>query len=359
MTTPYDNLPSSAFWRRSVSSVPNFLIDPVRGPTFKIGRTDAVATAGSCFAQHLSRAIKGKGFNYLVTEDGESLTHQERERRNFGVFSARFGNLYTVRQLRQLIERAYGGRKDDFDPWVRPDGRYVDPFRPNIEPEGFETLEQLYADRTEHLRRVREMFSKLDVLVFTMGLTEGWEHLESGATLPLAPGVAGGEWDAAEYRFANYKTSEVLEDLQEFFKILRSVNGSAKMLLTVSPVPLIATYSSNSVLSATVYSKSVLRVAAEEFSSSQKGVDYFPSFEIITSLAAGNRYFEDDLRNVRKEGVSHVMRSFFKHYVDEDDASDEKQAEERSTLLKRASESQSSNSYRVVCDEESIEKNLI
>ncbi|MGO4318049.1 GSCFA domain-containing protein [Agrobacterium sp. MCAB5] len=359
MTTPYDNLPSAAFWRRSVSSVPNFLIDPVRGASFKIGRTDAVATAGSCFAQHLSRAIKSKGFNYLVTEAGECLTDQERDQRNFGVFSARFGNLYTVRQLRQLIERAYGLRKDNIDPWIRSDGRYADPFRPNIEPAGFETVEQVYADRVEHLRRVREMFSTLDVLVFTMGLTEGWEHLESGATLPLAPGVAGGEWDPTKYRFANYKTFEVLEDLQEFFKILKSVNGSARMLLTVSPVPLIATYSSNSVLSATVYSKSVLRVVAEEFSSSQKGVDYFPSFEIITSLAAGNKYFEDDLRNVRKEGVAHVMRSFFRHYVDGYEAPVETQAQERSTILKRVSESQSNNSYRVVCDEESIEKNVI
>ncbi|MCI9868820.1 GSCFA domain-containing protein [Rhizobium skierniewicense] len=358
MSSPYANLPDSAFWRRSVSSQPNFLVDPVRSSTFMIDKTDAVATAGSCFAQHLSRAIENKGFNYLVTESDQKLNTHEREERNFGVFSARFGNLYTVRQLRQLIERAYGIAEYKIAPWIRGDGRFADPFRPNIEPQGFMTVGDLDVDREAHLKAVRRMFSTLNILVFTMGLTEGWEHLKSGATLPLAPGVTAGEWDPTEYKFKNYNTNETLDDLNRFFEILRSINPSAKMLITVSPVPLIATYSTNSVVSATTYSKSVLRVVAEEFSNSHKGVDYFPSFEIITNLAAGNRYFENDLRSVKKEGVAHVMRCFFKHYVD-GNTSSENVTDQNNVILRKLSEKQNDNSFRVVCDEESIENNIM
>jgi hypothetical protein len=363
MATPYDKLPSRAFWRRSVASVPNFLLDPVASASFQISRTDTVATAGSCFAQHLSRAIQEKGFKYLVTESGANLPPEEQRRRNYGVFTARFGNLYNVRQMRQLIERAYGQADYDVAPWRRPDGRLADPFRPNIEPDGFESESALLADRELHLHAVREMFAKLDVLVFTLGLTEGWEHIRSGACLPVAPGVSGGDWDPAAYNFVNYSCAQILTDLEVFFNLLKSVNASARMLLTVSPVPLIATYSPASVLCATNYSKSVLRVVAEEFSRRNKGVDYFPSFEVINNPVVGNRYFEADFRNIKQEGVAHVMRVFFKHYVEGANADTEREAAsdegERRALLQRVATSSNKNAFRVVCDEESIEKHVI
>ncbi|THF48085.1 GSCFA domain-containing protein [Allorhizobium terrae] len=357
MSTPYDKLPNQAFWRRSVSSVPSFLLDPVRNSSFKISKSDAVATAGSCFAQHLSRAIQARGFNYLISEDDLSLSTHDRHNRNFGVYSARFGNIYNVKQLRQLIERAYGLADYAMPLWQRPDKRWVDPFRPNIEPDGYADEEALLADRKAHLHSVRKMFAELDVLVFTLGLTEGWEHIGSGASLPLAPGVVASDWDPGSYMFANYTTEQILTDLRQFFDILKSVNASARMLLTVSPVPLIATYSPSSVLAATVYSKSVLRVVAEEFSNRNKGVDYFPSFEIINNPVVGNRYFEPDFRSIRPEGVAHVMRIFFKHYVN--DGPLEVEIEESRQLLQENSKAQSTNLFKVVCDEESIENNVL
>ncbi|MFZ1482204.1 MAG: GSCFA domain-containing protein, partial [Paracoccaceae bacterium] len=72
---------------------------------------------------------------------------------------------------------------------------------------------------------------------------------------PLAPGVAGGRMDAAAYEFHNLTFSEVSADLAEFWKGLREINPSARMILTVSPVPLIATYEQQSALVSTTYSK--------------------------------------------------------------------------------------------------------
>ena len=54
------------------------------------------------------------------------------------------------------------------------------------------------------------------------------------------------------------------------------------MILTVSPVPLVATAAGKHVLVATTYSKSVLRVACEEVCQKAADVMYFPSYEIIT-----------------------------------------------------------------------------
>jgi hypothetical protein len=95
---------------------------------------------------------------------------------------------------------------------------------------------------------------------------------------------------------------------------MKSINPMIKIILTVSPVPLAATHSGKHVLTATFSSKSKLRAAAEVISNSEKNVDYFPSFEIIQGLAQSGRYFEHNLREVRANGVDHVMRIFFDKY---------------------------------------------
>jgi hypothetical protein len=108
---------------------------------------------------------------------------------------------------------------------------------------------------------------------------------------------------------------ETIEDLDAFLAGLRAVNPRARMILTVSPVPLAATAEPRHVWTATSYSKSVLRVAAEEIAR-RPGVIYFPSYEIVTSPAARGAYFEADLRSITVSGVDHVMRVFFSHLVE-------------------------------------------
>ena len=70
-------------------------------------------------------------------------------------------------------------------------------------------------------------------------------------------------------------------------------------------------------LVATSYSKAVLRVACEIVSSARDNVAYFPSYEIVTGPFARGSYFAEDLRSVTEEGVSHVMRMFFKYLADQ------------------------------------------
>src|SRR5690606_22673396 len=84
MINPYQGLPNHQFWRRAVSGVEHHLLDPVVAPKFKIEREERVATAGSCFAQHISRRLSQIGFNYFVTEAGEGLSEAERRDRNYG-----------------------------------------------------------------------------------------------------------------------------------------------------------------------------------------------------------------------------------------------------------------------------------
>ena len=311
--SPYLDLPDHQFWRRAVSLCPMGELDPVVTTGFSLRHADRVATAGSCFAQHISNTLRAQGFQFLVTETGAGLPEQEAADRQFGLFSARYGNVYTARQLLQLFDRACGNFQPLDNAWQRPDGRWVDPFRPQVEPAGFADPAGVASARVVHLAAVRRMFEELDVLVFTLGLTESWHNLQDGAVYPLAPGVVAGQLDRDTHAFVNFGVDEVCADLHAFVTRLRERNPHARLILTVSPVPLIATYEPRHVLVSNTASKAVLRVAADRSARLIPGVDYFPSFEVITG--AGQRYFEDDLRSVTAAGVGHVMRVFLKHYA--------------------------------------------
>lgn len=348
MSNPYRNLADHQFWRRSVAGVERFRFDPVVETRFKIAQADKVATAGSCFAQHISNRLSRIGFNYLVTERGEELSAQERVARNYGVYSARYGNLYTSRQLLQLFQLAFGERQVGQEAWQRDDGRFVDPLRPQIEPAGFESPGAVLHERERHLAAVREMFETCDVFVFTLGLTEAWRRRSDGTVYPLAPGVAGGSFDPGVHEFVNLDVHDVLGDMQAFMQAFRGINPRSRVLLTVSPVPLIATYVNRNVLVSTTYSKSVLRVVAEMIRRDHEGVEYFPSYEIITGNYTDSTYYEADYRSVNALGVDHAMRCFLDNFT------------------ARATKAPASSAGRVaapdadlVCDEEAIDQTNI
>jgi hypothetical protein len=83
-----------------------------------------------------------------------------------------------------------------------------------------------------------------------------------------------------------------------------------RVLLTVSPVPLTATASGQHVLVATVQSKSVLRAVAGEICAAREGVDYFPSYEIVSNPWSGTGSYAANLRSVTDAAVDRVMRTF-------------------------------------------------
>ncbi len=352
-TNPYSDLPVERFWRKAVVNLPPFAVDPRPKAAFAIGPNDRVATGGSCFAQRVAEALREAGFNYYVTETApEGTPRTEAEARQFGTFSARYGNLYYTRQFVQLFDRAYGRFEPELKSWQREDGRYVDPFRPTIEPAGFSGEAEVIAARDIHFAQVRHLFETLDVFVLTLGLTEGWRWTADGAALPLAPGVAGGSFDPALYTCVNAGAAEVLGDLRGFLERLRSVNPGARAIFTVSPVPMIATYMDRHVMESNSYSKSVLRVAAGEVcDGSDPNAVYFPAYDVVTSNVNAGRYYNDDQRTINDAGVRHVMRSFLATF-----APDRTGAPARAAAY--ATQAEFVGVSGVICDEEEIERSV-
>jgi len=356
---PYSSLPDHCFWSRShrVNDIKD--IDPVVNGGFTINPDMKIATAGSCFAQNIARYLQKLNYNYYVAEDSHPVVSKSVAKDfNYGTFSARYGNIYTARQLLQLVKRAYGLFEPKEDYW-KQDGKFIDPFRPNIQPGGFTLESDFRDDREVHFKAVRDIVENSDVFIFTFGLTEGWGAKADGAMFPLAPGVSGGEFDSSKYEFFNFGVSDVIEDFKALVNFVTKKNPSIKFLLTVSPVPLAATARKDtSVITATSYSKSVLRVACEELSKQCSNCFYFPSYEIIQGIFSRGRYYEEDLRQVNKVGVDHVMSLFMKHYCHKE--LNQESEQNNSSDVEKVSGAQLQEkidaSLQVICEEELLDK---
>jgi len=309
-SSPYEGLPAEAFWRNAVVGHAPDAIPAIYRNKFAIGKTTAIATAGSCFSQHLSRLLRARDFAVVDTEPApEGMDPEIARQHQYGIFSARYGNIYTARQLRQVAFEAFG-RFEPADAIWEKDGRYYDAMRPAVEPDGFATPDQVREARKEHLHAVRQVIKTADMFTFTLGMTEAWVHRQTDTTYPTAPGTIAGHYDPAIHAFRNFSFQDVLRDLTLFFALAKRVNPSIRFLLTVSPVPMTATASGEHILTASVYSKSVLRAVAGQLASERDDVDYYPSYEIVTSALSKGAYYNENLRTISPEGVAAATAPF-------------------------------------------------
>ena len=307
MATVFDHLPPSAFWRSGVVEPGPFGLSGLFQPKFPVTRDMAAATAGSCFAQHVGRALRGAGLNVLDVEPAPPGLDNPAVY-GFGLYSARYGNIYTARQLAQLLQDTATGHLRPGAIWHRA-GRPYDALRPAIEPGGFASTEELQTLRAFHLHRLRDLFTQTDIFIFTLGLTEAWVDA-TGTTYPTAPGLIADPPDSHDITFHNFTYPEVMQDLTAARDLLHAFNPAMRLLLTVSPVPLTATASGQHVLAASTASKATLRAAAQDFTAAHPDTDYVPSYEVITHPAAHGRFFAPNLRSVTQAGVDLVMAQF-------------------------------------------------
>lgn len=313
---PYAQQPDKSFWKRFVSPTSwreLSLFDP---PKFRLTANDKIATAGSCFAQNIARHMRNKGLQPYIAETAHPITEELGENTDsYRQFSARYGNIYTPRQAVELFWQAFGAMPIIHD-YAMHEGRYFDLLRPNLLPEGFASITEAEADRCYHIDCVRRMFENADIFIFTLGLTECWLNAEGGYAYPVCPGTVRGQFDPVRHIFHNFNHAEVLADIETLIAGLKAVNSGLRLILTVSPVPLVATHTQQNVLLASNYSKAVLRAVCGELESRHPNVQYFPAYEIISHPASFGQYLESDLRGVTERGIAHVMDCFFSSFYD-------------------------------------------
>ncbi len=289
------------------------LASPSVTPGFSMTREDTVYTIGSCFARNIEKVLAENGMRVLsrefdLGEIGASLSDPSN-----------FFNKYTIHsilnELRWALERETFPGADVLYP-VGPD-RYVDAqlgmMRLDFDEATILAFRQRYLDA---LAMVREA----DVIVLTLGYVETWFDRKLGLYLNIAPPLEAmtAEPRRFEFRVLSYRdVIKALEDLHAL--LLRHRTKPLKMLVTVSPVPLLATFRNMDVLVANAYSKSVQRAALDEFVQGKDGVDYFPSYEFVTLSNPTVAWSGRDYRHVSPDIINRIMDNVLESYLRDDD----------------------------------------
>jgi len=136
--------------------------------------------------------------------------------------------------------------------------------------------------------------------------------------LPSGPYVNEGG-DMTRYRFRVSRYGENLQSLERIHEIMAAHNKSCRLIITVSPVHLWATFREDAdVISASCNSKSTLRAVADEFVARHDNAYYFPAFEMaaIYRPMLGESVFAEGRENfhVNQATVDFIMSQFFEFY---------------------------------------------
>jgi GSCFA family len=245
-----------------------------------IGKTTTVTVFGSCFARNISNHLASIGFN----------TSDQREK-NIHVSSMGEG-LVNVHSIAQQFRWA-------LDSWTPPSNLWY----------GYDAEE---FDSSEDVRiQTRKVFLGTEVFILTFGLSEIWYDEITGGVLWRA--VPMKHYDASRHKFRVCTFLETKECISEIVRLIAQRVPEAKIVITVSPIPLITTFRPVSCITANTVSKSLIRGAVDETirelsAENRNKVYYFPAFELINECFP-NRFVEDG-RHLHPMIVPSVMRLF-------------------------------------------------
>lgn len=302
---PYRSYPAPA--RDGTRLYP--IADPVTRPSFAMTPQDSVFAIGSCFARNIERSLQAKGLQVLsrdfdLGEIGRNLSDPANLFNKYSIHSV-------LQELRWASDRSsFPGEALLLD--LGQSGYFDGQL-------GMPRIEGTREAAVEFRRRYLDVFARAfdaDVVVLTLGYVETWFDRQMGLYLNVVPPVQLQKRHPGRFEFRVLSYRDVLEGLKAVHELLtRARSKPLRMLITISPVPLLATFRDMDVLVANTYSKSVQRAAIDEFLLGCKGVDYFPSFEFVTLSEPSMAWVRSDYRHVDPLLVDRIMSSVLLRYM--------------------------------------------
>ncbi len=290
-------------WQR-ITSEPFFT--PRVDAGFTVEASDRIFALGSCFAREVESALSGLGFTV------DSITDAFKGLETYGPRHPQgFLNKYNPESIYQELRWALDP-VSKFPPEAfqeLPNGLWRDVMADPVFGDGdFDRTLDLHGRLSDVMRRAADC----RIVVITLGLVEVFHDTRTGLYANTTPHLTA---SPGRYEFGVLTYPEVMDALERIYRLL-SEHGhpDVEILVTVSPVPLDATFTGTDIVMATTYSKSLLRSAAGEWSQSKGNVHYFPSYEIVMNSARDRAWFMDG-RHVRQDMVAHIMQTFANAYA--------------------------------------------
>ncbi len=118
-------------------------------------------------------------------------------------------------------------------------------------------------------------------------------------------------YDPARHRFRVATVEENRRNIARIYAMIRRFRPNAKIILTLSPVPLVATFRNKSCISSNSVSKAALRLAIDEVvrKHAHEGVLFYrPSYEIVNDVFRSP--YKSDRRHPRRPIIDYMTTEF-------------------------------------------------
>ncbi len=164
---------------------------------------------------------------------------------------------------------------------------------------------------TEKASKAYNFLKTAECVIITYGLSEIWEDKKTQSV--LWGGVPAELYDKKRYIFRQSSVEENVLNIEKTFDDLKKLNHKIKIVFTVSPIPMAATFSSEKCMVADSRSKAVLRCSVEKALSSIKSSDafYWPSYEMFRGSGPHVSYPTINFRDSR-----HIDPNLIKEVTD-------------------------------------------
>jgi GSCFA family len=242
---------------------------------------DYVITSGSCFAQEMKTALRKNGLN------AESLRIDES-----------INTIYANLELLKSINSQ----------------------KPT------EKLKHIFSeDARERLANLHALISTAKLFILTVGVAPVVIERSTGE-MTLAKTTAT-EFQKKSLMLEMSTVEENVDALRSYSALLKTINPGITTVISLSPVPLIGYTNDYSVIERDVLSKSILKLAIDNFMRSPEAdnVYYWPSFEAIKWIPAhitneiNYRTFghpDNNARHVSRWAVEVVTKKFIEKFIE-------------------------------------------
>jgi len=155
-----------------------------------------------------------------------------------------------------------------------------------------------------------------NVFILTLGVAPAFFDRETGAFVLPRPSALNSRALAEKYKFRTASVQENVDNVLYLIDFVRSISPGIKVIVTVSPVPLLTSFEYESVVQADCLSKSTMRLVAHEVvnNANLQDIWYWPSFEVFrwAGSNASSFFAADDgaAWHVSEDKVASTVRAF-------------------------------------------------
>lgn len=242
---------------------------------------DSILTIGSCFSENIGSRLKEN---------------------KFSCWSNLLGTIYNPLSIHQTL--LSGINHQEVNPYHYTEQHGIWNHFDFHSQWGQAQKKTLQSQLQENIQQLHDNLAKASCLIITYGTA--WTYLYNETKTPVA-----NCHKVPQQNFTKVlaTSSEISSSFKNMLLYLRKINPTIRVIVTVSPVRHI-----KDTIELNAVSKSILRVACHDISTTETNVDYFPAFEIMMDDLRDYRFYSKDLLHPSDTAIDYIWSKFSDRY---------------------------------------------